>query len=139
IYRSSSGTWYLDANNDGVYGTGDFTYQFGGVPGDLPFVGDWTGLGKSCVGVFRNGFFWVLDLNCNGSYDGTPTDAAFPFGGVPGDVPVVGNWTGTTTRVGVVRKYVPAGVPQGNPFYWVLDGSAANAGSAAANHQPGFA
>ena len=30
-------------------------------------------------------------------------------------------------------------MPQGNPFYWVLDGGAANAGAAAAaNHQPGF-
>jgi hypothetical protein len=136
IYRAATGTWYLDANNNGVLDANDLQYQFGGLSGDFPVVGDWNGLGKSCVGVFRSGFFWVLDLNCNGSYDGA--DAAFPFGGVGGDVPVVGAWTGTTTRVGVVRKYAPAGVPQGNPFYWVLDASPANAGSAPANHQPGY-
>jgi hypothetical protein len=136
IYRASTGQWFLDANNDGVFNGGDFTYGFGGIAGDVPVVGDWNGVGKSCVGVFRSGFLWVLDLNCNGSFDGTPADAAFPFGGVAGDVPVVGSWTGGTTRVGVVRKYAPAGIPQGNPFYWVLDSAAANAGSAAAVHQP---
>ncbi|HEY3835377.1 MAG TPA: hypothetical protein VGL72_02345 [Bryobacteraceae bacterium] len=133
IYRA--GAWYLDANNNGVFDSGDFTYTFGGLAGDVPFVGDWLGLGKSCVGVYRaSGSFWLLDLNCNGSFDNTPTDAFFPFGGLPGDVPVVGAWTGTTTRVGVVRKYAPAGVPQGNPFFWVLDAGAANAGNLPVNH-----
>jgi hypothetical protein len=53
-------------------------------------------------------------------------------------VPVTGAWTGVATRVGVVRKYAPNGVPQGNPFLWVLDGGAANAGNAPANHPPGI-
>jgi hypothetical protein len=137
IYRSTTGQWFLDANNNGILDAGDFTYGFGGVAGDTPVVGDWLGQSKACVGVFRQGFFWVLDLNCNGSFDST-LDAAFPFGGIAGDVPVVGSWMGGATRVGVVRKYAPGGVPQGNPFYWVLDSGAANAGSAPANHQPGF-
>jgi hypothetical protein len=137
IYRASTGTWFLDANNNGILDAGDLTYQFGGVAGDTPFVGDWNGLGKSCIGLFRQGFFWVLDLDCNGSFDGTK-DAAFPFGGLGGDVPVVGAWTGGTTKVGVVRKYAPGGVPQGDPFYWVLDAGAANAGGAPANHQPDY-
>ena len=89
IYRPSTGTWWLDANNDGVLDAGDFTYQFGGIAGDVPVVGDWTFSGKSCIGIFRHGFFWVLDLNCNGAFDDTPTDAAFPFGGLTNDVPVV--------------------------------------------------
>jgi subtilase family serine protease len=141
IYRSSTGQWFLDANNNGVFDAGDYTYGFGGVSGDIPVVGDWLGVGKSCIGVFRQGFFWVLDLNCNGAFDGTDTgqDAAYPFGGVSGDVPVVGAWTGGATRVGVVRKYAPAGVPIGNPFYWVLDAGAANAGTAPASHQPDYA
>jgi hypothetical protein len=138
VYRQSSGQWFLDANNNGVFDDGDLTYRFGGEANDVPVVGDWLGSGKSCVGVFRQGFFWVLDLNCNGAFDGTGAnqDAAFPFGGLSGDVPVVGAWTGGATRVGVVRKYAPGGVPTGNPFYWVLDGGAANDGSAPANHQP---
>ena len=139
IYRTSTGTWFLDANNNGVFDAGDYQYQFGGLAGDIPFSGDWNGLGKSCIGIYRSiGSVWLLDLNCDGVFDNAPKDAFFPFGGVAGDVPVVGAWTGTTTRVGVVRKYAPAGIPQGNPFYWVLDAGAANAGSAAASHQPGF-
>ena len=60
----------------------------------MPRVGDWNGDGRSKVGVFRMGFFWVLDANGNTTFDGTGTglDKAFPFGGINGDVPVVGNW-----------------------------------------------
>ena len=103
-----------------MFDAGDFDYNFGGIAGDKPVVGDWKGAGKSCVGVFRSGFFWVLDLNCNGGFDGTDAgqDIAFPFGGVAGDVPVVGNWGGgPATRVGVVRCYAPAGVCQTPPFF----------------------
>jgi hypothetical protein len=149
IYRQTTGEWFLDLNNNGVFDSGDVpvalpgssaTYRFGGVTGDLPVVGDWFGTGKSCIGVFRSGFFWVLDLNCNGAFDGTDAgqDAAFPFGGVSGDVPVVGAWTGAQTRVGVVRKYAPAGVPIGNPFFWVLDAGDPNSGGLPANHQPDY-
>jgi hypothetical protein len=46
----------------------------------------------STVGVFRSGQ-WFLDLNANGSWDGEPDDTTFTFGG-PGDVPVVGDWSG---------------------------------------------
>jgi hypothetical protein len=140
IYRSSTGQWLLDANNNGAYDAGDLTFNFGGVTGDIPVAGDWSGLGKSCVGLFRGGFFWVLDLNCNGQFDGTGPgqDAAFPFGGLSGDVPVVGAWAGGKTRVGVVRKYVSDGVPTGNPFFWVLDSGDANSGSLVASHQPDY-
>jgi len=34
----------------------------------------------------------------------------------------------------VVRKYAPGGVPQGEPFFWVTDAGAANAGNEPANH-----
>jgi len=42
---------------------------FFGQAGDIPIAGDWTGSGKSKVGVFRNGF-WILDMNGNGLFDG---------------------------------------------------------------------
>jgi hypothetical protein len=44
--------------------------------------------------VFRSGFLWVLDANGNQTFDGTDTgqDLAFPFGGMPGDVPIPGVW-----------------------------------------------
>jgi hypothetical protein len=151
IYRASTGQWFLDSNDSGVFDAGDLTYGFGGIAGDTPVVGDWNGVQglsahKDCIGVFRQGFFWVLDLNCNGSFDGTGPgqDTYFPFGGQvdqqgnPVDIPVVGKWTGGKTRVGLVRKYAPAGVPQGNPFFWVLDNADPDAGTAASNHQPGY-
>jgi hypothetical protein len=142
IYRKATGTWFLDLNNDGIFDAGDLTYQFGGLSGDIPVVGDWNAVPgisthKSCIGIYRTlGSVWLLDMNCNGSYDGPPADAFFPFGGLAGDVPVVGNWTGGTTRVGVVRVYAPNGIPQGLPFFWVLDNADANAGSSALLHQP---
>jgi len=129
IYRPSSGTWWLDANGDGVLDAGDVTTQFGGIAGDIPVVGDWSGTGTSKIGIFRQGFFWILDTNGDFVFDNG--DAAFAFGGIAGDKPVVGDWTGNgIAKVGLVREYAPGGVPQGNPFYWVLD--------AQNNHTSGF-
>jgi len=132
IYRN--GTWLLDFNGTGAFTT---TYHFGGVAGDYPVVGDWNHTGYSKIGIFRQGFFWLLDVNGNGTFDGTGAgqDAAFSYGGVTGcaggaaslvypynvisaavpgacDIPVVGDWNNDgTTKVGVVR----AG------FLWILD------------------
>jgi hypothetical protein len=142
FYRPSTGQWFLDANNDGIYDAGDLTYSFGGLTTggniDTPVVGDWNNTGKSCIGIYRsNGSVWLLDLNCNGTFDNTPTDAFFPFGGLAGDVPVTGNWTGSGGfKVGVVRAYSPGGVQTGPPFFWVMDAGAANAGNTPANHPP---
>jgi hypothetical protein len=135
FYRPSTGQWFLDTNNNGTFDNGDTIYAYGGIAGDLPVVGDWLGTGKSCIGLFRSGFLWILDSNCNGTFDAA--DAVFPFGGIGGDVPVVGNFFGTgKSSVGVVRKYAPGGVPQGNPFYWVLDAGNATSGGSPAAHQP---
>jgi len=77
-------------------------------------VGDWTGTGKSKIGLFRSGYFWILDMNGNGVFDGTGVgqDVAFAYGGISGDVPVVGDWAGTgVSQVGVFRS----------GYLWVLD------------------
>jgi hypothetical protein len=90
IFRQ--GSWILD-----MKGTGEFdlaqAFTFGGVAGDVPVVGDWNGDGRTKVGVVRASF-WVLDANGNRRFDGTgpEQDLVFPFGGVPGDKPVVGKW-----------------------------------------------
>jgi hypothetical protein len=91
--------WILDYNGDGVIDNvnqagGDKGFAFGGMPGDVPVVGDWNGDGISKVGIFRSGFFWILDANGNYQFDGTGVgnDLAFPFGGISGDKPVVGKW-----------------------------------------------
>ena len=91
--------WILDYNGNGSIDNvnllgGDQAFAFGGIAGDVPVVGDWNGDGTSKVGVFRSGFFWVLDANGNHTFDGTGVgqDLAFPFGGIAGDKPVVGKW-----------------------------------------------
>jgi len=133
-----NGTWYLDQNGNGIWdgvAGGDLQYQFGGgiapfgqpntsgyVPGDVPIVGDWQGGGKDCVGVFRYGYFWIIDSNCDGAYQ--TGDNAFSFGGILGDTPVIGKWGGfSNSQVGVVRCYIDptTNVCSGAPYYWVLD------------------
>jgi hypothetical protein len=128
IFRPSTGQWFLDLNNNGIYDAGDLTYVFGGLAGDVPVVGDWAAIGKSCIGLVRQSYFFVLDVNCNGTYDGSGLgqDNAFAFGGLPGDVPVVGNFTGVGTRVAFVRAYAPGGVQQSPPFLWVIDNAPAS-------------
>ncbi|MBZ5595732.1 MAG: SBBP repeat-containing protein [Acidobacteriia bacterium] len=56
------------------------------------------------AGVFLNGS-WYVDRNRNGGFDGTPPgDQIFTFG-QSGDVPVVGDWTGSgAARIGVFRS-----------------------------------
>ncbi len=46
--------------------------------------------GLARPGVFRLGFFWVLDTNGDHMFE--VGEQAFPFGGLPGDVPVTGKW-----------------------------------------------
>jgi hypothetical protein len=53
------------------------------------------------IGVFRDGQ-WYLDRNGNGGFE-PGTDSLFNFG-IPGDIPVTGDWTGTgTAKAGVFR------------------------------------
>ena len=58
----------------------------------------------SKTGVFREGQ-WFLDLNGNGIWDGCGTDACYASFGLPTDVPITGDWTGTgTAKIGVFRE-----------------------------------
>jgi hypothetical protein len=114
VYRSSNGYFILDTNGDGVIDAGDafFNLGVGMDPSDIPVVGDWNGTGTSKVGIFRAGFLWLLDYNGDQTYSGPPTDRAYFFGGVSGDLPVTGDWTGSgTSKIGIFRL----------GFYWLLD------------------
>ena len=80
-------------------------------PGDVPVVGDWNGDGRAKVGLFRQGFFWILDYNGDGVFQ-QGIDKTYAVGGVAGDVPVVGDWNGSgTTKIGLFRE----------GFFWILD------------------
>jgi len=111
LFRPSTGEWFLDTNGDGIYEPGvDVATYYGGLPGDVPVTGDWTGSGTTKIGLFRAGFYWILNTTGTGTF--SAADAAFPFGGISGDVPVVGDWNASgTAKVGVFRM----------GFFWVLD------------------
>ena len=102
IYRH--GLWMLDWDGDGIFTSADRTFSFGGSAGDLPVVGDWTGDGRAKIGVYRGGA-WILDLNGNGTFE-EGLDSVLHFGGVPNDVPVVGHWSGNgrKSQIGIYRK-----------------------------------
>ncbi len=113
VYRPSNGLFILDTNGNQQFDGGDAVYNLGvgTQAGDVPVVGDWNGDGRTKVGLFRQGFFWILDTNGNGTFE-QGVDATYAFGGVAGDVPVVGDWTGSgTSKIGLFRM----------GFYWILD------------------
>ncbi len=65
---------------------------FGG-PGDLPVTGDWTGTGRTAIGIFRpSDRTWILDLNDNGRFDECSVDRCVPTFGAVGDLPITGAW-----------------------------------------------
>lgn len=99
IVRAIPGTsqpflWILDTTGSHVFGPSSTIFAFGGVQGDVPVVGDWTGSGTAKIGVFRDGFFWVEDTTASMPAPPSATDtiSAFSYGGIPGDIPVVGHW-----------------------------------------------
>ena len=104
-----NGIWYLDGNGNGAWdGTPtDKMYFFGGgVPNAQPVTGDWNNTGTTKIGIYADGA-WYLDLNGDGAWNGTPTDAFYYFGGgIPGAIAVTGDWDlSGTTKIGV---YDPA-------------------------------
>jgi hypothetical protein len=152
-YRA--GTWYLDANNNGVLdsGPGDLVYTGFGGPNDVPVVGDWGGLGRATIGIVTGGYLWVVDTTGTGVFQqptpvctpltaNTPTypncgtdtvtftgkTSVFPWGGSTADVPVVGNWFGKVSTAGYPMAqagFVRGGVAGYGPFLWVLDSGVA--------------
>jgi uncharacterized membrane protein len=73
----------------------------------VPLLGDWNGDGRTKVGMYKKGSFY-LDYNGNGR-----PDKVYPFvAAQAGDVPLVGDWNGDgRTKVGIFRS----------GFLWILD------------------
>jgi serine-aspartate repeat-containing protein C/D/E len=82
------GYWTMPAALSGTHdGAGDLTF---GIPGAIPFSGDFDGDGLSEVGVYHEGQ-WFIDLNGNGRWDEEDLWAQL---GTDEDLPVVGDWDG---------------------------------------------
>jgi len=146
--------WVLDANGNNAFDpavctgppqnscTGD-KFKFFGLNGDTPVTGDWDGTGVIRMAIFRctlpsatvpaPGFCqFFIDLNNSGTFDGTfGGDAILTFG-LPGDVPVVGDWNGSgTTKIGVFRNSAsaasgaacpaPSAAGTLQPMCWIVD------------------
>ncbi|TAN38746.1 MAG: hypothetical protein EPN25_12945 [Nitrospirae bacterium] len=110
----ADGYWYLDMNSNGQWdgaGTDTMAVFGAGLSNAVPVAGDWSGDGKSRIGVFADGY-WYLDLNSNGQWDGAGTDTMAVFGvGLSNAVPVAGDWSGDgITKVGMFSN-----------GYWYLD------------------
>ncbi len=84
----SGGSWSMSKASVGSV-TGLRSYYFG-VPGDLPFVGDWNCDGIDTPGLYRqsDGYVYLRESNSQGI-----ADIKFFFG-IPGDMPVAGDFDG---------------------------------------------
>jgi hypothetical protein len=110
----------LDSNGSNNYEASDKVRAFG-LPGDVPVAGDFFGTGTIEIGVFRcpagaSTCQWYIDANNNGAWDGQfGGDQIWNFG-LPGDIPVVGDWNGNgTSKIGIFR------CPATGTCLWVLD------------------
>jgi hypothetical protein len=115
-------TWNLDT--DPTTATHEIDLAFG-LPGDKAVAGSWDGMGTK-AGVVRqpgqNGapkdglLHWYLDLN------GDPAAERQQKFGLPGDIPVVGDWDGNgTDNIGIVRLPGVNGAPRDGLLHWYLD------------------
>ena len=108
IFRSSEKKWHLDLNGNETLDSckvdkcaGLSIYR----SGDVPVGGDWTERGTTQLGFFRPSTGeWFLDRNGNRKWNKCKKDLCVASFGVPGDIPVAGDWNGTgKTKIGVFR------------------------------------
>ncbi len=105
VYRSTTHTFYLDYNGNGVYDGSEIDRQYTfGANGDLPTSGDWNLDGISEIGVYRSTTHtFYLDYNGNGVFNGSTVDRQYTFG-ANGDQPVSGDWNiDGRTEIGTFR------------------------------------
>jgi putative Ig domain-containing protein len=131
VFRNAGamGQWALDRNADYTFELGMDSFHNFGLAGDIPVAGDWTGTSVVRMGVFRcppagaGVCQWYLDLNNDGRWS-NGIDGVFSFG-LPGDIPVTGDWTGDGRSKFGVFRCPPAGVA--GVCQWILDMNGNNA------------
>lgn len=102
IYRPSEARFYIIntlGGGDAGLGHAEYSYLFG-VPGDIPFVGDWNGNGIDTPGLRRNsnGFVYLRNTNTQGVAD------IEYFYGDSGDLVFAGDWDANgTDTLGLYR------------------------------------
>jgi hypothetical protein len=102
LYRRSDGFAYL--RNSNTTGVADVTFLFG-IPGDLPVAADFDGDGCDTVSIYRPSeqrFYIINRLGSNGGGLGA-ADYFYDFG-VPGDIPVAGDWNGDGIDTAGLRR-----------------------------------
>ena len=91
------GTFLLDYNGNGIWDGPAvdklFTFNPSLNSGAVPVVGDWNGDGKTKVGVFYNGSFYVDYVGDFAWIDQIGHGRSMFLGG-PGYTPMIGDWNG---------------------------------------------
>jgi hypothetical protein len=75
-------------------GTPQAVYNLKAQSGDRVVVGDWDGDGVKTPGIYRDGFWQLWNHFTPATTEYPPDVEQFFFGGLPGDVPLVGDWNG---------------------------------------------
>jgi hypothetical protein len=108
FFRPAEKKWHLDLNGNETLDRCRIDqcprfdiYQ----SGDVPIVGDWTGSGKTQLGLFRpSSGQWFLNRNPNRAWNGCKKDTCINSFGISSDLPVAGDWNGAgKTKIGVFR------------------------------------
>ena len=93
VFSPSAGYWYLDTSGTGQWTTSDSVAAFN-EPDAAPVVGDWEGSGRTELGFYLNGTWWLQTASGIETF-------SFGFSG-SNVIPVVGDWNaGGKTEVGV--------------------------------------
>ena len=113
-------TWEIDLSSvGGLDRAVDRTVEYG-IPGDMPFVGDWDGDGAADLGLFRNGIasgsgvpFMQFFIDTDQSGGSADDEVWF---GLPGDMVAVGDFDGDGTIDPGLARYNEAGVDDSGPL-----------------------
>ena len=86
--------------------------HYGGFDAFAVKITTTTATKASFAGIFRGGFLWILDVDGN-QRQNIPPDAVYAFGGIPGDIPITGDWNANGhTKIGIYRP---------SNGLWILD------------------